>query len=179
MHPGMSPSPQGATTQIGTIETEIDGHHYEMAMLPGSRGWRMYLRILKMLGPSLGKVVDGVIQGGGDLSGRAILQKIMDMEGISKDFVSEAVVALTEHVNEDEVSLVMTELAKVTWADRQHLVAGANFDVHFQGRPLSIMKWLAWGLQVQYGGFSNASESVAAPGAGTAGPSATEARAQP
>ena len=59
---------------------------------------------------------------------------------------------------------IMGEFAAVCWANGNSLSAPTIFDRHFMGRPMSIAKWLGWALQVQFVGFSNASDSDKAQG---------------
>ena len=82
---------------LGTSSTTIDQHRYEMQMLPGTRSWKLMLRITKMLGPGLGKILDTVLStvrkgklAGAKLTGVDVMQALMGME-LSESFISEVV----------------------------------------------------------------------------------------
>lgn len=126
----------------------IDGHNYQVQMLPGTKSWKMMLRLAKMIGPSLGKVIDGA---GGDLN------KLM-ASGISSSFISEAIAMLTSRLDEGEVELIVQQLSECTLVDNKPLKP--VFDLHFQGDPIGVVKWLAFSIQANFGPFSSVLANV-------------------
>ncbi len=162
---------------LGTSSTTIDQHKYEMQMLPGTRSWKLMLRITKMLGPSLGKMLDTILStirkkklAGAKLTGADVTQALMGME-LSESFISEVVEALVDRMQESEVEFVIDELKSVCAADGT-MLSGTHFDVHFTGRPWAIMKWIAWALQAQYSGSLRDSTNAASRAATSTSPQA-------
>lgn len=148
---------------LGTLSTEIDGHKYEMQMLPGTTSWKLMLKITKMLGPGLGKLLDTILstlRGKKQLTGKDVMQALMAME-LSQSFISEIVEALVDRVEEAEVEIIIGTLAGVCSANGMILAQAGHFDSHFTGRPWAIMKWLGWALQAQYSGSSRGLPNVA------------------
>jgi len=120
----------------------IDGCTYTVQMLPGTKAWKMGLRLAKMLGPSLGKAIDGAE---GDL------QKLMNTQ-LDSSFLSDAITMLAERIEEVEVELIVQQLAEVTLVDGKPLKT--IFDLHFQGNPVGVVKWLAFAIKTNFGPFS-------------------------
>lgn len=156
---------------LGTVSTEIDGSKYEMQMLGGHSSWRLLLRITKILGPSLGKIFDLVIQAvkakGETLKARDILTMLMGMD-LSSSFVNEITEALVDRMDEKEIEHVIGVLSSVC-AVSGKVMDSIHFDSHFRGRPWSMMKWLGWAIQAQYSGFGSGSTNVAGRVAGSPG----------
>lgn len=46
-----------------TVKKQIDGNDYEIAPFLGMHGWRLQMRLGKMLGPSIKAVIDGMPAG--------------------------------------------------------------------------------------------------------------------
>ena len=148
---------------LGASKTDIDGHTYHITMLPGTRSWKLMLRITKILGPSLGKVVDTILQsvkGKKGLTGRDVMQSLMSLK-LSTNFIGEVVEALCNRMEEDEVEFVINELRSVCFAGNKRMDDDTHFDAHFMGRPWAIMKWLGWALRIQYSDFSSGSANAA------------------
>lgn len=127
--------------------TTIDGDLYEMTLFGATQGYRLFLRLFKMLGPTLGKVMDAV----GEDSGN-----IQDVN-LSSDAAVAAIDALTSHVRESDLDHLIEALKKQT-----HVGVGGSsktvplagvFEMHFSGRLNSMLRWLIWGLKVQYASF--------------------------
>lgn len=121
----------------------IDGHTYQVQMLPGTKSWKMMLRLSKMVGPSLGKVIDG---SGGDL------QKLLNTN-MADVMLGEAIAALTERLDEADVELMVQQLAACTLVDNKPLTD--CFELHFQGDGVGVVKWLAFALKANFGPFSD------------------------
>ncbi len=126
----------------------IDGVTYEVQMLPGTKSWKMLLRLGKMIGPALGKVIDG---------SEGSLQNLMNAD-LSEVFIGEALTALTERMDEAEVEIIIQQLAECTIVDNKPLKG--IFELHFQGNPGALLKWLAFAVQANFAPFSNALASV-------------------
>lgn len=126
---------------------EINGHTYTVQMLDGSDSWKLLLKLTKMLGPSLGKLV-----------GSGSINAIMDMDIGKSGIVAEAIDAFVTNVSEKELGEVIEKFKKNTLVDNKPLAP--VFELHFQGDAITIMKWLVFALQAQYEGFSDALGSV-------------------
>lgn len=144
-------------------ETEIAGHHYKVSMLQATRGWKLLLRVAKMVGPSIGIVVDGVGLSEAKPGGEGFLQRLADKK-LGDQFFEQAIRTLTEAVGEKDLQHVINELAqmtKVRWQRNGELsdwmpLAGDNFEIHFQGQPGLMLQWLGFALKSQFADFSDA-----------------------
>ncbi len=144
-------------------DTVIDGHRYEMTMLAATPSYKLFTKLLKMFGPSIGTIID-VTSKSGD-----------GVEGI--DLNSQAVVkgirALMDHVGEDDIEHVIERLKKQTHVSvekgsEKTIPLSGVFELHFQGDIWAMFKWLWWGLQVQYSNFSDAFANLKTPSEGEA-----------
>ena len=131
---------------------EIDGHMYSVQMLGGSDGWKMLLKLSKMLGPSLGKIVAG---------GTDNIASLMDKEIGGGAFLADAIEAFVNNVDEPSASVIIEKMKDVTTVNGTPL--RGVFELHFQGDAFGVVKWLRFALQAQYQNFSAASgnESLA------------------
>lgn len=126
-------------------QTVIDGHRYEMTMFPATESYRLFHRLLKIIGPAFGKIVDAM--GDGD---------IQDVD-LSNETTIEAIIALTTHIKESDLDHVIDKLRNCTHvgvdgSDKTVPLKGI-FEMHFAGALASMFRWLLWGLQVQYANF--------------------------
>ena len=126
----------------------IDGCTYTVQMLPGTKSWKMGLRLMKMLGPSLAKALDGA---GGDI------QKLLDTK-VDSGFLSEAIVMLAERLDETEVEMMVQQLAEATLVNDKPLKS--IFDLHFQGNPIGVVKWLSFAVQANFAPFLKGSANA-------------------
>lgn len=120
----------------------IDGCTYQVQMLPGGKGWKMGVRLVKMLGPTLAKAIGGV---GGDL------QKLLNSK-LDSDFIAEVITMLSERLDETELDIIIQQLSACTVVDNKPLKD--VFDLHFQGNPIGVVKWLAFAIQANFGPLS-------------------------
>ncbi len=128
---------------------EIDGATYTVQMLGGTESWKMLLKLSKMLGPSLGKVVDG-----------GSLEDVLNSQ-IGGNFIAEAIEAFVNNVDEPAAASIIEKLKDNTLVDGAPL--RGSFELHFQGDGIGIIKWLVFALQAQFGNFSDALGSVSNP----------------
>lgn len=127
---------------------DIDGHMYTVQMLGGTESWKMLLKLSKMLGPSLGKIVGGVKN----------LDSLMDMEIGGGGFIAEAIESFVSNVDEPAATSIIEKLKDVSQVNGKPL--RGIFELHFQGDGVGIIKWLVFALQAQYGNFSDALGNV-------------------
>jgi len=137
-------------------ETVIGGHRYQMTMLGATKASHLFVRLLKMIGPSLGglkNVSFGKSNPGDDT------QSILDKDLLDGSML-EIVAALTDRVSEADFDYVVNLL-------REQCHVGVNgsdktiplrdiYELHFAGDLPGILQWLAWGLGVQFGNFRGA-----------------------
>lgn len=144
-------------------DTEIGGHVYRVSMLNTTRGWKLLLRVAKMVGPSIGIVVDGVGLSQTAAADEGFLQKLADKK-LGDQFFAQAISKLTDSIYERDMEHVIKELAQATrvrWNRNGELsdfmpLAGENFEVHFQGETGRMLQWLAFALKSQFSDFSSA-----------------------
>lgn len=137
----------------------IDGDLYEMTQFGATQGYRLFHRILRILGPSFGHIMDALV----------VTKDIRDVD-LSSDVVVEGIKALTESFKEADMDLVVDLMKKATHVgvggSRETVPLSGVFEAHFSGRIGSMFKWLGWGLQVQYGSFTSAFAGLMPPGEG-------------
>jgi hypothetical protein len=108
---------------------EIDEHNYLVRPLGAFPAQRLLVRIGKIVAPMAG--------------GFKGLDSEMDLgPAISRFF---------EAATPDEVEGIIKELAKNTEVDGKAL--SPVFDIHFRGKLLSMYKWAAFALEVNYSDF--------------------------
>ena len=140
----------------GTTET-IDGFQYTVMMLAPEDSIDLLVDIAKVIGPSLGKAADAA----GDGDDQKGLNAFLDQE-INKEFFSGIVRTMTDRLDKQAVRRAMKMLSEKTFVtidkDGKTIKAKLNtvFAAHFLGRPLSILKWFAFALKVNYGNFFGA-----------------------
>ncbi len=124
----------------------IDGFSYDVTQLPGMRGVRFLARLGRIVGPSLGGLITS-LQGGG-------------LAGADLSAVAVSVGRLFIDLTENELEAICRELlGSATYRDpvTQKIVPVMDdFDLHFQGRAASVLKLLAFALEVNYGNFFDA-----------------------
>jgi hypothetical protein len=120
----------------------IDGHTYQVQMLPGTKTWKLILRLSKMVGPSLGKMIDST---DGNI-GQLLESNIKDV------FIGEAITALVERMDEADVEITIQQLAECTLVNNKPLKP--IFDLHFQGDGIGVVKWLMFAIKANIGPFS-------------------------
>lgn len=148
-------------------ETTIAGHRYEMTMMAATPGYKLFYRLMQMLGPSIATLKDVVVDGAKDAAGTT--PSILDQQ-INADVVLKGVQVLTTNVSEADLDYVVRAL-------KTHCEVGLNgstktiplegvFDVHFAGEMGAFFQWLAWGLKVQFQSFLSAFGNLKLPDAG-------------
>jgi hypothetical protein len=139
---------------VARESTVIDGYLYEMSMLPSTPAYRLFWRLFKILGPSFGAVVD-VVSSADDLQ---------DVD-LSSNSVVNGIKVLTDNVQESDLDYVIDQLRSVTHVgvaentDKTIPLKG-QFEKHFMGKFGSLLKWVHWGLKVQYQNFSDVFASM-------------------
>lgn len=107
----------------------IDGHKFEIYMLPPKQALSTLTEIGKMIGPSLGSVVDG---------------DEADLGGALKAFF--------DNIDNPKLISIMDRLAEKTMVDGKPL-KGNNFDLVFMGKIGLMFKWFMFALRSQYSDF--------------------------
>lgn len=125
------------------VEKTIDGEKYTFCQLPPKRSLKLMMRILRIVGPTLGVAVEGARTGAGVDIG-ALLTTDID--------VSRIVSALCERLDENEVEAIVDDLLSQTIHGGKGEVS-RQFDVLFGGRLQHLFKVVYAALQVEYGDF--------------------------
>ena len=136
--------------QRDSQKSKIDGHEYEVFMLPPKVARRLLVEMSKVVGPALG----------GIMSSGAGLAKLMEMSVEGVDWAA-VISGLTDRLSADMLDEHMEVLAKSTHVDGKELAP--IFDHHFRGALGGMFKWYGFALKVNYGNFFSALESVSAP----------------
>lgn len=147
-------------SQTQGASKEIDGKEYTMFQLAPMRSHDLLMDVVKMVGPSLGPVLDALISGSKD--GKSVT---LDTE-IGPDFFTRAASSLFTSLDKATVKRVIDTFASVTMVEGSDGKLESHLEAHFIGRLAALYKWVAWGMAVQWGGlFSALGESTAAQGA--------------
>lgn len=129
--------------------TVIDGHTYKMQMLAATKSYKLFHRLMKMLGPAFGQLFD-VAKGA---------QTLGDVD-LADTKTSNAIRTLMQDCTEEDVEHVINELKSVSlWNDKP---LAQVFEAHFQGRPKALWEWVYWGIATQYQDFFDGLISTAA-----------------
>lgn len=130
-------------SQAQPHKTTIGEFGYVMHMLPPMRSHRLFLKVIKMVGPALGPVFDTFFSATKSKGG-------LDQE-VPAEFFSRAAAALFGDLDEKVVEAVIEAFKEVTVVDGRGKLDGGQFDIHFLGKLDEMYCWLAWGMQVQWG----------------------------
>ena len=133
-------------SQMDCQETVIDAVTYTVYMLPPKAATDMLVDIGKVIGPSLGTILDAASEKGG-------ITPLLDMS-VNSEFFSKAAGQLFERMDKAVLRSMIDQLAQVSMADGVKL--DSTFDIHFRGRLGSMFQWLTFALKVQFGNFLSA-----------------------
>ncbi len=122
-------------------ETTIDGQAYRVTQFGATEGLRVWTKLAKLIGPSIGKAFGGV------KGGTALLDADVDPRAIG-----EAVEILVDQLDETEVVDFAKRLLAFTMIDGREV----NFEIDFQGRMLVMLKVLQFVIEVNYSDFFDA-----------------------
>jgi hypothetical protein len=131
-------------SQLIPSDKNIGAHKYEMNMMPPRKSHRLLVKLVKMIGPSLGPVFDMFF----DKVKSSGVKNVMDQE-IGAAFFTKAIGNLCDDLDNVILDEIIDALADTTHVDGKHLKP--NFDAHFLGNLGEMYQWLAWGMSVQWG----------------------------
>ncbi len=133
----------------------ISGSTYGVYMLPPRTANRMFIRIIKTVGPSLGVLLEELDESDDEAGIKGGLEALMDNPKLNSGaFIGKIAKELCERLNENEIEEMMNTLMKVSEVDGAKM-AGV-FDAHFMGKIGALYAWFGFALQVQYGNFGDA-----------------------
>lgn len=128
------------------LETQtktIDGHKFTVTQLPAMRGLRMFRRLGSAVAPAIARAVESAKAGG-------------DLELAS---AASAVDLLFSKLTEDELEAITRELLSQSTMDDMALFP-SQFDLKLSGRIETVLKLLAFAVEVNYRGFFDALRGV-------------------
>lgn len=154
---------------LKTSEKQIGDSAYRVSQLKATKSLSLFIELARMLGPAFGIVADAV--GGKD--GKIDITKIGNLK-LGGDTFSRIVNALVERIDNPKVQTIVKELAQVTEvaADgaADYVNLPAVYELHFAAKVDELFKWLAFALEVQYGGFFSSLGALGRPGSKTPAP---------
>lgn len=140
---------------IPVAEKMFAGRTFKMFMLPPLDSHDLLLDVAKMLGPSVGNVLDALLkQGDKELK----LEQLLDMD-LNGEFFAKISKQLFAALDKEIVRKVIASFRTVTHVDNRPL--DAVFDAIFTGKLGDMYQWLLWGMRVQWAGSFGALASVA------------------
>jgi len=132
-------------SQVEPHKTTIGEHEYTMHMLPPMQSHKLFLRVIKMVGPALGPVFDTFFSAA-KTGGKDALE-----QEVPTEFFTKAAAALFGELDEKVLDDVIRALKEVTIVEGSGKLDRGQFDAHFLGRLEEMYQWLAWGMKVQWG----------------------------
>lgn len=121
-----------------TETKHIGGFTYQVTQLDAITGRKAFTRLMKVIGPAIGKLQGA---GGEDAS------------------LGQAFAELTGNLSEEDVDYFCDVFAKQTAVSGGDLREGAEpqlsdiFSIHFAGRYFELMQWLVFAFKVNFSSF--------------------------
>lgn len=142
---------------IETKEKTIGDYTYRVSQLPASKARKLLIRLFRVAGPSLGKVLESLEGKDGTMQVAALKG---DKGGIDVDLskISDALALLATNVFEEDFEYVVATLLR---EDRVEYMPEGKWmplnmqlaDLHFAGKLDQLFKLIAFALEVNYAGF--------------------------
>ena len=120
---------------IDTEERQIGDHMWTVGQFTASIGLRLWTRLIKLVGPSLGTAAAAFGEG-------------LDTE-FDASILGKAVEELTKKLDENDVLDLVQRLLSQTQIDNRKV----NFDLDFAGNYMELLKVLLFVLEVNYKSF--------------------------
>ncbi len=124
----------------------IEGVEYKSFMLPPMKSQALLVQVSKMIGPSIGPVLD-------KLAGKTSVSDMLD-QTVTADFFAKAAEAFFRDIDSDKLESVQMALMDKCHADNQPL--SNIYNVVFLGRLDLMYRWMAFAMQAQWGKLSSA-----------------------
>ena len=131
---------------ISTQRRTIDGYEVAVVRFFARRANALHIRLLKLLGPSLGQVFDSVMSS--KRSGKSVLD--LDISGLQ---ISGAIATLAEKLEPAEFDQLCNEILAGTSISNKALDKEENFNEFFTGNLLLMYKVLAFSVEVHFPDF--------------------------
>jgi hypothetical protein len=134
----------------------IDGEEYQVTQLPARQGFKLIKRLAHIVVPALGDGANAVLKSG------TIPKSLADLDLGAFDFKQIAALML-DRADEDLMLECVDWMAEQTLVDGKHLAK--VFDSHFAGKIQTMLKWLAFAVEVNNPDlFAALAESAASQG---------------
>ncbi len=128
-----------------TEERRIGEHTYSITQFSGTKGLKMFTRLVKLIGEPAAMMFD---KGESEMSGEVLAPMIK---------------ALASNIDESIVENLVKDLLEGVRCDGKEI----QFDIHFAGNFGELFSVIRAVLEVQYGNFLSGLAAAAAPGAVT------------
>jgi len=123
------------------VEKQIGEHRYRIPLLPTSKGKPVLVRLVKLLGGPIGKLVEG-----GSVS--AIMAGKANVGGALAELAANLSEADLDYLCEVFGGVCQVEAAPGKW-----VLVSQVAEIHFAGRYAHMMKWLGACLEVNFADF--------------------------
>lgn len=121
-------------------QVTIDGKTYSVTPWSGTKGARMLAKLVKLLGPALGKLMSS----GGSING------LLDSKAADIDFAG-VFVSLAERIDDTTFDSLIKEILEGVHEGPR--AVADDFDSRFSGESLLMFKLVKAALEVNYGDF--------------------------
>jgi hypothetical protein len=135
-----------------TVTRSIGGTSYRVTQFGVGQGLPLLVKLAKLLGPSLAASLKG-------LGGKSLKQG-QDVLDLPVGVLGDAVLELAERLQEETVVALVHQLAESTQVSKGSDRGGEKWvpltdelELHWAGNYLNMLKWLAFGLEVNYASF--------------------------
>jgi hypothetical protein len=130
---------------VPTETTSIGGKTYKMFMLSPMQSMDLLVDVSKMIGPSIGPVIDKLF------SGRSLksVDDVLNIDLGTADLFTKACERLFGGLDKNILHAVVDAFREVTEVDGQKL--DTMWELHFRGKIGELFQWVMWGMKVQWG----------------------------
>lgn len=135
---------------IEARDREINGTHYTVRMLNGTKGKALLTRLFKLAGPALADILAGIKDA----------QSVQEMK---LDGVADAVRSFASRLPDNElneITLILAEHTEITIAGGKPMALKQLADSHFAGNYREMFSWIAFALEVNYADFFGGSDGL-------------------
>lgn len=129
-------------SQLESTKKTIGENNYEVYMLAPTPSHKLFVEVVKMLGPGAGPIMDVIFS-----DGKIDLDRNVDMGMFSR-----AMATVCHSLDYEITRKLIEELAKVSTVNGKKLGGPTGvFEAHFAGKMDELYTWLVFAMGVQWG----------------------------
>lgn len=137
----------------------IGGAKFKVTCLPGTKGRKMLVHLLKLGGPTIAKALKA-LQGSNVDSMEQFLESTIGVGSLA-----DALMEFSTRITEDEFEYIVQSFAEYSEvctdvANDAWLPMDKQLELYFAGKHLLVLKWLAFALEVNYSDFLGGADKL-------------------